>query len=277
MVKFGSDLVVFNVINYFSRNFDNVLIGRYHGSGELGFYSKAYQLLMMPITNLRDPITSVAMPALSRLQNNPEQYRNYYLKCVSLLAFISMPLVVFMFVFSDQLIDLLLGSQWMDASKIFKILAIAAFIQPVSFTSGMVLISTGRTKLYLTLGFLSAIVICCSFVAGLPWGAKGVATGYTISNYLVSLPVLHYTFKDTPISIRSFFYSVHRPFFASFLMGCMCFITTHFLSDLNMIGVLIIGLIISSVVYVLSFSLFPDGLNDLREYFSYRRLLYEKK
>ena len=79
MVKFGSDVVGFNVINYFARNLDNILIGRFHGSLSLGLYSKAYQLLMMPINNLRDPLTRVAMPALSRLQNEPEQYRTYSL------------------------------------------------------------------------------------------------------------------------------------------------------------------------------------------------------
>jgi len=67
MIKFGSDLAAFNIVNYFGRNLDNILIGRFHGSGPLGFYSKVYQLLMMPIKNFRDPLHRVAMPHFSRL------------------------------------------------------------------------------------------------------------------------------------------------------------------------------------------------------------------
>ena len=191
MVKFGSDLVGFNIINYFSRNLDNILIGRYHGSAELGFYSKAYQLLMMPITNLRDPMNRVAMPALSRLQNDPAQYRNYYMKFVSILSFISMPLVVYLFVCSDQVIYLLLGEQWEGASEIFKILAIVSFLQPLTSSRGLVLITTGKSRRYLVLGAITSFVLCISFFIGVLWGAKGVAISYAVGVYLIVFPSLY--------------------------------------------------------------------------------------
>ena len=278
MIKFGSDLVGFNVINYFSRNLDNVLIGRYHGSGALGLYSKAYQLLMMPITNLRNPMTSVAMPALSRLQNEPEQYRTYYLKCVSLLAFVSMPLVAFMFVCSEHLINLLLGPQWQGANEIFKILAIAAFIQPFSGTTGMVLISTGRSRLYLFLGLFGAIVICLSFVSGLPWGPKGVATGYVIANYILLFPIFFYTFKNTSISIGDVLSAVYKPVCASVIMGMGCFFLPLWISgDMNVVLLLVILFLASSIIYLLAFAVFPGGGNELREYYSYVGLIYRKE
>jgi len=276
MIKFGSDLVGFNVINYFARNLDNLLIGRYHGSSALGLYSKAYQLLMMPITNLRGPITSVAMPALSRLQHEPEQYRNYYLKCVSILAFVSMPLVAFMFVFSDQIIGLLLGSQWMEASEIFKILAIAAFIQPVISTAGMVLISSGKTRSYLKLGCLSAVIICGAFISGLPWGAKGVATAYVFANYFLMFPTLLYTFKNTSIDIKDFLYTIWKPLFASLVMGGVCMLLLRFSGGINIIVVLITGFIASLIIYLLSFVVFPSGMNDLRCYYAYGKLIFKR-
>ncbi len=181
MVKFGSDIVGFNIINYFSRNLDNILIGRYHGSGALGLYSKAYQLLMMPITNLRDPLNKVAMPTLSRLQNEPEQYRNYYKKLLSILSTVSIPFVMFMFVCSDRIISLVLGAQWLEASALFKILALAGLIQTVSSTKSLVLLSEGKSRKFLWPGAANALVISTAFTIGLPWGAKGVATAYTIS------------------------------------------------------------------------------------------------
>lgn len=277
MVKFGSHIAGFDIINYFARNLDNILIGRYYGSGALGLYSKAYQLLMMPITNLRDPMTRVAMPALSRLQSDPVQYREYYLKCISLLAFVSMPLVVFMFVCSDQLIDLLLGTQWLGASKLFKILAIAAFLQPVTSTTGMVLLSTGRSRLYFVLGTVSAALTCISFLIGLQWGATGVAISYAIVNYLLLFPGLYYVFNGTSITVNDFIRTISKPLFASLAMGGGCFLILVFSVGMNTIVALSVCFIASAALYLLLFAAFSSGIGELKNYISYVKLIFEKK
>ncbi len=276
MIRFGSDLIAFNFINYFARNMDNVLIGRFHGSGPLGLYSKAYQLLMMPVINLRDPLISVALPALSRLQDDMGRYRDYYLKSLSILSFVSMPLVMIMLIYSDQIIYLLLGPQWMGASEIFKILALSAFIQPISGTTGMVMISTGRSRLYLKLGLLNTIIVCGFFVAGIPWGAKGVAIGYAVANYLILFPFLMFSFKETGIRVQDFFCSIFRPFISCIVMVSVCRIFNRFLCDSNPIIFLIFGILAASGIYLFAFSLLPKGMKELIRYYTYGFSLFKK-
>ncbi|MDY0143631.1 MAG: lipopolysaccharide biosynthesis protein [Bacteroidales bacterium] len=279
MIKFGSDLVGFNVINYFARNLDNVLIGRYHGSGALGLYSKAYQLLMMPITNLRNPMTSVAMPALSRMQNDPEQYLNYYMKFVSILSFLSMPLVVFMGVCSDKIISLLLGPQWLGASELFKILAFVAFIQPVVSTQGLVMITTGKSRRYFVLGVIGATITSISFVLGLPWGAKGVAIAFVISTFLKIFPMLYAAFKDTPVQIKHFLLSIYKPFTASLIVGIACYVIINFdlLSAYQDVIILIITFSFSILIYLISIIIISGGPKDLIEYYNFMRLAFGKR
>ncbi len=65
------------MINFFSRNLDNALIGRFWGSYQLGLYAKAYQMLLLPMEQINAPIASVAVPALSRLADSPERYREH--------------------------------------------------------------------------------------------------------------------------------------------------------------------------------------------------------
>jgi O-antigen/teichoic acid export membrane protein len=96
MLRFGANLTGFHVLNYFARNLDNVLIGKVWGATALGFYSKAYGLLMLPLTQINTPISAAAIPALSRLCGEPARYRSYYLKCISLIALVTMPLAVFL-------------------------------------------------------------------------------------------------------------------------------------------------------------------------------------
>ena len=80
MLAFGGNLTGFGVVNYFARNLDNLLIGRFWGPAQLGLYARAYQLLLLPIDQMITPITAVAVPALSRLKDSPERYRQAYLR-----------------------------------------------------------------------------------------------------------------------------------------------------------------------------------------------------
>jgi O-antigen/teichoic acid export membrane protein len=277
IVKFGSDIMAFNIVNYFSRNLDNILIGKFHGSSVLGLYSKAYQLLMMPITNLRDPMTRVALPTLSRLQNAPERYRNYYMKFISLLAFLSMPIIGFMFVCSDQIIILALGDQWIDASILFKILAVVAFIQPVSSTRGLVLLSLGESRKNLIMGTITAIIVSVGFIMGLPWGAKGVAISYVIVVYSILIPSLIYSFSNSPIGLKDFFASIYRPLTSSLFMCLACYLLLKSINHFPFFVILPLCFAGCLVVFPLTFIAISGSSTELREHFSYLKQIFKKQ
>jgi O-antigen/teichoic acid export membrane protein len=232
---------------------------------------------MLPISQIRNPLESVAIPALSHIQNDPVRYKRYYIKLVTLLALITMPLMVFLFVCADQVIGLLLGSKWSGAANIFKILSVAAFIQPVATTWGLVLVSLGQSKRYLKWGIANSILIVLSFIVGLPWGAIGVAAGYTIATYVLLLPTLWYCFRRTPISITDFFSAILRPMIASICMGGAIFAGYSFLANQPDIVVVVACFVLGLLAYLLVWVLIPGGIQTLRELFSYMLLALRKK
>lgn len=277
MIKFGADLVGFNIIHFFSRNFDKLLLGKLHGAYDLGLYSKSYQLLMMPITNLRDPVVRVAMPALSSLQDDPRQYKNYYLKCISLLAFVSMPLVSYLYAMSDQIILLVLGEQWIASSELFKILALASILQPVVGTNGMVMISTGRSRAYMYLGAFNSISMCMSFIIGAPWGAKGMCISYAVANYIVAIPILIVTFRGTSIRVVDFLSSLKIPVFSSFVSAYIVVISKHYYCSTRIIIDILFSFIVFCLVYFLLIISSSRGRLLLNEYIKYTMILIGKK
>lgn len=276
MLEFGMNITGFNVINYFARNLDNILLGRFCGATTLGLYSKAYQLLMLPISNLRIPLNNVALPNLSRLQNDSENYRVYYNKYISILSFISMPIVVLMFVCSDNIIMVILGSEWIGASGLFKILALVAFIQPIASSRGLVLLSLGQGRRYLRWGVINAIATIMAFAVGIYWGAKGVAFAYVAENYIILLPSLWYVYKDTPIKISDFFLSISKPAIASIIMGLVSVFLVKYLANLKDIYILLSCCVFCFFVYLLCWALIPGGTKNLKEYYLYGFLLFNK-
>jgi PST family polysaccharide transporter len=269
MIAFGGHLMGFSVVNYFARNFDNILLGRFCGANVLGLYSRAYNIMMLPISQVRAPLYAVAIPTLSHIQNDPIRFRRYYLKIVTVIAFITMPLMVLLSVCAAQVIHLLLGNKWSGAVDIFRVLSIVAFIQPVASTVGLVAVSLGQSGRYLKWGILSSIVAVFSFVVGLPWGAMGVATAYTIANYVILGPTLWYYLRRSPISITDFFSAILRPMMASLCMGAFVFVSYLFLS--NQPDIMVVGAcsLIGLSTYFLALVLIPGGLTMLQEFIRY--------
>jgi PST family polysaccharide transporter len=190
MLLFGGNLTGFNFINYWARNLDNLLIGRVWGALQLGLYSRAYQLLLLPIDQITAPITAVAIPALSRLVDSPERYRRAYVRIVAKLAMVTMPLMAFMIVTSDWMVRLILGSQWMGVSPLFAWLGVAGLVQPLANTAGWLLITQARTNEMFRWGAFAGTILMSSICVGLPWGALGVAISYSLCSSLVAVPLL---------------------------------------------------------------------------------------
>jgi len=221
MLKFGGHLTGFNFVNYFARNGDNLLIGKFVGADALGLYAKAYQLFMMPITQVRAPLEHVAIPVLSSLQNQPVRYIKYYQRLIDITASLTIPLTLYCAIEADFLVRILLGRQWLGAVSVFRILAIAALIQPTVSTRSLVLISQGFSDRYLYFGVFNAILAVTSFLFGLPFGIEGVAAAYAIANYVILIPSLFYCFHRTPVTVSLFMKALISPMLAGMLAaGC---------------------------------------------------------
>jgi len=277
MLAFGRDVTCFQVINYFARNSDKILVGRFCGSGILGLYSKAYSLLMLPINQIIRPLNSVALPALSRIQDDPKRYTRYYTKLISLISFVSMPLIMFLAICSKSIISVLLGDQWLGASRIFRILAITAFIQPVfTISIGVVLFSMGQTGRLFKFGVLNSLIVVTSFAIGIRWGAVGVASAYAVANYLILFPSLWYCLRLTPISIAIFLKAVARPAIASLVMALATLLASPFLVKQWDIVIICTNLAIGFCAYFLVWSLMPGGMQILRDCYGYFAFIFIK-
>jgi PST family polysaccharide transporter len=190
ILSFGANLTGFNLVNFFARNLDNILIGKYSGTVELGYYDRAYKLLLFPIQNIVTPLSRVMIPVLSRVQDDKQRFREIYLRTTWALAFVTAPGIAALVLTSDQVVDLLFGPRWHEVSPIFAWLGIAGLVQSASNTTGWIFICQGKTRTMFRWGIYSSATTIAAFFAGLPWGAAGVAAAYAISGYLLRVPVL---------------------------------------------------------------------------------------
>lgn len=215
LLAFGRDLTGFNVLAYVSRTMDNVLIGGLLGARSLGLYNKAYNLLLLPVNQINQPVTGVALPALSRLQGDPERYRRYYRTGLLLIASLGMPSIAFLFVDAETVILTVLGSQWQEAVSLFRALGPAAFLGTFNVATGWVYLSLGHTGRQLRWQVLGTTVTVTGFAVGLRWGALGVALAYSLTSLLLRYPALAYCYRGTPVTFGDLGRALGRPAAAS--------------------------------------------------------------
>jgi O-antigen/teichoic acid export membrane protein len=190
MLTFGSHLTGGNVMNYVARNVDSFLIGRIWGPVALGYYGRAYQLLLMPTLQITAPIRSVAVPALSRLSDNPEKYREMCCNILFNMGRVSMPLITFMIATSDWLVNVILGPKWHPSAVIFACLGVATLLQPLSSSTVWVMVSQGRSRDVFVSQCFASLMTVTAIIIGLPWGGVGVAAAISTGELLVRTPYL---------------------------------------------------------------------------------------
>jgi len=219
MLKYAMSTYGTFAMNYFQRNLDKVLIGRFLGTLSLGNYDRAYTLFALPASQLTVPLTNVSLAALSRLKQDPPRYRQAYLKALSLVAFMGMPMSALLTVIGYDLILLLLGPNWEQAGTIFTVFAPSAGVFMIYSTHGWLHLSLGRADNWFRWSILAFAVTAVFFIAGLSYGAPAVALGRVISIHILALPGIWYAGKPIGLRMASVIHATWRCYLSSLLAG----------------------------------------------------------
>jgi PST family polysaccharide transporter len=175
------------IVNYAGRNGDNAIAGYLLGPAALGIYSRAFNLMMRPVTTMGGAVMSVFYPMLSSIGHETVRVRSAYLKALSLTAFLCLPTSAFACIYGDDIIGILFGRQWGGVSAPFKVLVAALYFrlayrvtETVAFSRNALRGATVRQTVY------GAAVVLGSII-GSSWGVTGIATGVTLALLLFFL------------------------------------------------------------------------------------------
>ncbi|MDQ8198900.1 lipopolysaccharide biosynthesis protein [Pelagicoccus enzymogenes] len=269
--KFGGNIFLFNLVNYFTRNADNALIGWYWGASALGLYSRAYSLLMLPIRNMNAPFSAVAIPTLSRAAANPAKLKKFFLGAVSMVSALSIPVVVGATAFAEDLVLLWLGENWMATADIFRILSIPAFLFGATQPLAWLFVVMDRTSVMRNIGFVAAPVNVAAFAIGLPYGPEGVAIGYTISSCLMFFPLALLALKGSGVSLWEVLKSWKEPLVSSVPGVLLGYLIKEWGGGSNPIVIAFLSLGVFALSYVLVMTLFFGWVDRVKSWYSLKQ------
>lgn len=192
---YSSYQFLFNFVNFFSRNLDKLLIGKYMYPNALGYYEKSYRLMMLPVENFTHVLSPVIHSIFSEFQNNKQKILENYFKIIKILATIGFPAGIYLHFTAGEFITLIFGDQWQAAIEPLEILAFSVGIQTVLSSTGAIFQAANSTRLLFISGLLSSVVM----VLGISYGVfiaktlTGVAGGLLVAfclNFLQAFALL---------------------------------------------------------------------------------------
>jgi PST family polysaccharide transporter len=223
MLHFGGTLALKDLIAFLAYNTGNVLLGRFWGAEALGIYGRAYQLIYLPVDQLNSAVGWVAFPILSRLQDDHDRFRKYFLKGYSLIQGLTIPVIVACSLYAKELIFVFLGPKWNSAVPVFRFLAPMVLAFALIHPFGWMLISTGNVRRSLKMALVISPVVIAGYAAGLGYGATGVAIGYSTAMILLVVPMIAWAVHGSPISVGDVLEAVKRPSISGIAAGIVAF------------------------------------------------------
>lgn len=209
----------FSIINYWARNADNILIGKFMGPDQLGFYSQAYRLMTLPIVVITGIITPTLHPIFSKYQDSTETMKQSYFKVLEVVGLLSFPMGIFFLLFSKSIIVFIWGEKFLSSVPVFRILAPLTMLQPIIAPSGTVLMALNKTKLLFFLGSFNALIMIGGITLGLPFGITGVALGYSVSYITIVFPLtLFFLSKSLGSRLYVFLKALLKPILISLIL-----------------------------------------------------------
>ncbi len=147
---------------------DYLISGRFVSAEILGVYYFAYALLGQGVTLLVMNLQSLLLPALSRLEGEPERLRVAVLRTMRVLLLIAVPLSMGLGTVYAPLEQLVWGGKWAVSTEPLRVLALVYFLPLTAGFTYAVLVSGGRYKRWSLLTLIEGVLV----VAGGAVGAK---------------------------------------------------------------------------------------------------------
>jgi len=248
ILSFSTNLLGYNVFNYFIRNADNILIGRFVGVTDLGYYTIAYRLMLVPVQNLANVLSRALFPMFSRMQEEKDRFSFSYMRVTMTIVFVVAPLMAGLFVLREPLVALILGQKWAPVANLLFWFAPIGLLQSISMMVGSIYLSTGRTDLMFKWGAIAGLCAMAAFTVGLQWGVEGMAAAYFVASLAFFWPSMAIPFSLIELQVNKVLAGVFPFILAAVIMA---FLMSQALSLLAPLSISDFAMIISlgGVIY----------------------------
>jgi O-antigen/teichoic acid export membrane protein len=214
-LKFGLNLAGSSSLYYISSKSDRFFGGRSLGANGIGYYSLALELASIPNEKLVSLINSVSFPVFSRYQKKKDEFNQFYLKLIKVIAFIAFPLYIGGILVADELIPLFLSTKWIPLIFPFKLLCVAQIIISITAPNANANNAQGRPHWVLYITVIYSILMPISFYVSSKFGLNALAIPWITIYPLIRGGFAWVTMRKLGIPVSEYLRNIMHPAIAT--------------------------------------------------------------
>lgn len=193
--NYGIKLMFSGILDLLFTNAYTIIIGKFFAPAQVGFYNRAENLQMFPVSAINSIIGKVTFPLFATIQNDDELLKMVYKKIMQMVLFLVTPTLVLMAVVAEPLFRLLLTEKWLPAVPYFQILCFNGILYPIHSYNLQILVVKGRSDLFLKLEIVKKILTVVIILISFQFGIYGLLYGSVIGSVLCFFINTHYSGK----------------------------------------------------------------------------------
>jgi len=182
----------FNLVNYWARNSDNLIIGKYYSTYDLGIYSRAYKLLQLALSLISGLFGTVLYPSLKKFKSEGGNVNEEYSNILGIISIINFPVGAILILIPNFFVRILWGENWLMVADLLPYFGILIIFQTIISTIGHIYILEEKEKAFMQIGIITAIIMVISIVIGAFFSVKLIVICYTIGYMIAVIPIYLY-------------------------------------------------------------------------------------
>ncbi len=268
-LSFGLPLLGERTMNYFTRNVDTMMVGKWMGEKTVGYYNRAYSLMLLPLRQINNSVARVIFPAFAKIDK--ASVWDFYVKLLRVTTYITFPLMIVMFVLAKEIILILYGPKWAPTVPILKGLSLIGAVQSMTSYSGTMFLVLGKTKQQFKLGLIIKPLTISLIIGGLYFGGiPGLITAYAgASLFSFSLLTWHIC-KYQGHRFTELLFALRKEFLMGAVLLTSGWLFYRLLPEMNLfVKAAVVGAFMLGVLWAVSRKWDLEGYRFLKRYLKF--------
>ena len=219
LFHYGKYITGAGIVYFLTIRLDDMLVGKFLGMQELGFYINAYFFASLPSTHIHSILSPLIFPVYSHYNQDQLNLNRIFLTIFKVISTVSIPASIGILALSDEIASVLLGEVWAPMVPALKILVFFGLFRSLAGCTGPLLNAMGKPKItfWIILGKL-ILIATIIYPLTIRYGIAGTALAVTVPMLLEQVYLWFLINRLTGITILTLFGQVIRPVLLAGLM-----------------------------------------------------------
>ncbi|MBQ2778202.1 MAG: lipopolysaccharide biosynthesis protein [Bacteroidaceae bacterium] len=273
LFAFSYRLLITNIFLRVNWNIFSFILGgnRHYTRVDVGNYTKAAEWMCMGSEIVNGMVNNVAQPVLAKVADDGGRQLRVFRKMLRFTAFVSFPLLFGLSLVAPQIIVIAITDKWIESAYMLRVLALWGAFMPVQSMFTNLLISRGRSEVFMWGTVVQGIIVLLLLVAMAPWGIHAMMFAYVLFNFVWLFVWRHYAGVEVGLTLSMF---VRDMFPYAILAGAVMIVTGYLTASIENIYLLLTARVaVAAVLYIATLMIVRNSeLYEAMEYVAHKKL-----